>query len=139
MSKNNCVVKAEYLYNNSGNHDKVYNIAICTKENQYEVVVEYGARTSVLRELLKYAGPSLETANVVYNKLISEKTSSTKGYKISSSGDRSGKSNLINLSTSGIDKTLTKLKQEKEAGVTHKVNKAYDHNATPERRLDIEL
>ena len=136
MSANDYVVEREFLYNNDGNHDKVYNVAIRTRGSKYEVVTEYGARTSVLKQQVKYSGPSLSAAREEYRKVIHEKTF-TRGYRIVNA-DKSGRSTLITIPVSGQNKSAAELKKEADKLAAKKASEVYNPHAIPERRLDFD-
>jgi hypothetical protein len=136
MSNNDYVVEAEYLYNNSGSHDKVYNVALRTNGSQYEVIAEWGARLGVLKQELKYSSPSLLAARLEFNKLVEAKKKPSKGYK-SSSSSKSSRSTLTNVPvSSGNSNTIKKLKNPVKEKQPEQFN---DSDYIPERRLDPDL
>lgn len=125
------IVEAEYLYNDTGDHDKVYNVAV--KEDiyatihTYSVVVEWGARLGVLKQQVKHTGNSLHRAIEEFKKLVNTKKNS-KGYR-SVAQSASARTRLSNVPVNNSKPSIpTKPKLEK-----------YDPNYVPERRLDIEL
>jgi hypothetical protein len=78
------VYKREYLYNNNGSHDKVYNIVIKDERVhstcKYTVVAEWGARLGVLKTQVKYEGYDVREAEKVFAKLKAEKIQ--KSYRV---------------------------------------------------------
>ena len=125
------IVEAEYLHNDNGHHDKVYNIAIKDTEcnRTYEVWVEYGARLGVLRTLLKDR-TNITSARFTFDRLIKEKKA--KGYR-SVSQSASTKTSLTNVPLN----TQTEYKPKKPA--KPKEPEKYNPDVPPERRLDWDL
>ncbi len=125
------IVEAEYLYNDNGWHDKVYNVAIKDTEDDriYEVWVEYGARLGVLRTLRKDC-TNIISARLTFNSLVKEKKA--KGYR-SVGQSVSPRTSLTNIPLN----TLAEYKPKKPA--KPKEPEKYNPDALPERRLDWDL
>ena len=130
------ILQSEYLYNDSGSHDKVYNVAI--KEDlgavyRYQVVTEWGPRLSVLKTTVKYTGNSLIEARMLFRKIVSLQTSTMKGYRVvsQSASNRTVLTDVpINNQPSSPPKKPTPITSEPET---------YNNEYVSERRLDIDL
>src|SRR5579859_1059211 len=119
------IVSAEYLYNDSDNHDKVYNVAIKDTLSKYIVIAEWGARLGVLKQQEKYTGTSLTSARIIFNDLIKEKKA--KGYRVvsQSASTRTSLTNIPQDTTKPVKPTKPKEPEK------------YNPNPMPERRLDF--
>ena len=80
------VIRAEYLYNNLGTHDEVYNVIL--RENHhwagvgmggYIVEAERGPRLGVLKTQTKYTGSNRNKALWEFSKIVASKIA--KGYR----------------------------------------------------------
>ena len=129
-------IRSEYLYNNTGNHYKVYNLAIVmTDLNEYKLVAEYGARLGVLKQIEKWHGRGSYLADLRINALVEEKIA--KGYTRVSTSPASwaplntGSSN--NTSANKNHESLDKLKKQ-----TAKKEQIPIKPIVEERRLDFD-
>ena len=132
------IIEAEYLYNDTGNHDKVYNIAI--KEDHrwaaygsggYEVIAEWGPRLGVLKSQVKYSGNSRVLARLEFDNLVKAKRN--KGYR-SINESASTRTRLTNVPIPNKPH-----KPKKPAKPIEPVVEPYNPDYIPERRLDDEL
>ena len=73
-------VKSVFLHCTAGGSDKVYNMTINYVHGTYELVVEYGKRGSVLKEITKSTNRTMYEANRDWDELYTAKVQ--KGYKI---------------------------------------------------------
>lgn len=129
------IIEAEYLYNNSGTHDKVYNVIIREDHNWaavgrggYIVEAEWGPRLGVRKAQVKYSGSNRSEARNEFTKLVQSKKS--KGY-------RSVNGSTTDIVTNRpIPQDIPKHKLTKE--VKPKVEE-FNHNPIQERRLDPDL